>query len=69
MSDTFKKNLFAGSLAGTAEALITWPTENVKTRMQFHGQNLTFSQTVKNVYRNEGLASFYRGISPVLILH
>jgi len=69
MSDTFKKNLFAGSLAGTAEALITWPTENVKTRMQFHGQNLTFSQTVKNVYRNEGLASFYRGISPVLIFN
>jgi hypothetical protein len=37
MSNEKMKNIIGGSLAGTAEAIITWPFENLKTQMQFQG--------------------------------
>ena len=64
-NDAFK-NIFAGSLAGTTEAIITWPTENIKTQMQFKNQKLSFLQTSKNIYNNGGYPAFFRGLTPVL---
>lgn len=62
-------NLVAGSCAGMIEAIITWPTENIKTQMQFFNQKLSFQQTAKNIYNSGGFQSFYRGISPVLFFN
>lgn len=64
-NDAFK-NIFAGSLAGTTEAIITWPTENIKTQMQFKNQKLGFIQTSKNIYARGGYPEFFRGLTPVL---
>jgi solute carrier family 25 citrate transporter 1 len=69
MSNEKMKNIVGGSLAGTAEAIITWPFENLKTQMQFQGNQQTILQTATNIYKNGGLISFYRGLSPVLFFN
>lgn len=69
MSNEKMKNIIGGSLAGTAEAIITWPFENLKTQMQFQGNNKTIRQTAANIYTTGGLMSFYRGLSPVLFFN
>jgi len=69
MSNEKMKNIIGGSLAGTAEAILTWPFENLKTQMQFQGNNQTIRQTAANIYKTGGLISFYRGLSPVLFFN
>lgn len=65
MKDSYK-NIIAGSVAGTSEAIITWPTENIKTQMQFKNSNNGFKDTAKIIYKNGGYKEFFRGITPVL---
>jgi len=69
MSNEKMKNIIGGSLAGTAEAIITWPFENLKTQMQFQGNHQTIIKTTINIYKSGGLNSFYRGLSPVLFFN
>lgn len=69
MSNDKLKNIVAGSLAGSAEALITWPFENLKTQMQFKGQTNSIIETGKKIYNNGGILSFYRGLTPVLLFN
>ena len=69
MSNEKIKNIIGGSLAGTAEAIITWPFENLKTQMQFQGNQQNIRQTAANIYKAGGLISFYRGLSPVLFFN
>ena len=69
MSNEKMKNIVGGSLAGTAEAIITWPFENLKTQMQFQGNQQTIIKTAVNIYKSGGLNSFYRGLSPVLFFN
>lgn len=69
MSNEKIKNIIGGSLAGTAEAIITWPFENLKTQMQFQGNRQSIRQTADNIYKNGGIYSFYRGLSPVLFFN
>ena len=69
MSNEKIKNIIGGSLAGTAEAIITWPFENLKTQMQFQGNQKTILQTANAIYKTGGLMSFYRGLSPVLFFN
>lgn len=63
------KNIIGGACAGTLEAIITWPTENIKTQMQFKGQSQSFKETTLKIYQDGGISSFYRGLSPVLIFN
>lgn len=58
--------LIAGTVAGTNEAIITWPTENIKTQMQFKNENKSFREMSKKIYKTSGLSGFYKGISPIL---
>jgi hypothetical protein len=69
MSNDKIKNIIGGSLAGTAEAIITWPFENLKTQMQFQGNQQSIRQTATLIYNKGGLMSFYRGLSPVLFFN
>ena len=69
MSNEKMKNIIGGSLAGTAEAIITWPFENLKTQMQFQGNQQSIRQTAAIIYKTGGLMSFYRGLSPVLFFN
>ena len=50
MSNEKIKNIIGGSLAGTAEAIITWPFENLKTQMQFQGNQQNIRQTAANIF-------------------
>ena len=69
MSNEKMKNIIGGSLAGTAEAIITWPFENLKTQMQFQGNQQSIRKTAINIYKTGGLISFYRGLQPVLFFN
>jgi solute carrier family 25 citrate transporter 1 len=69
MSNEKMKNIIGGSLAGTAEAIITWPFENLKTQMQFQGNQQSIRQTAHRIYTNGGIFAFYRGLSPVLFFN
>lgn len=66
MSNKSYKSIIAGSLAGSAEAILTWPTENIKTQMQFKESNKGFIDTSRSIYQKNGFAGFYRGLTPVL---
>jgi solute carrier family 25 citrate transporter 1 len=69
MSNEKMKNIIGGSLAGTAEAIITWPFENLKTQMQFQGNKENILKTGIRIYKSGGFNSFYRGLSPVLFFN
>ena len=69
MSNDKMKNIIGGSLAGTAEAIITWPFENLKTQMQFQRNQQSIRQTAHRIYTKGGIFAFYRGLSPVLLFN
>jgi len=62
-------SLVAGSCAGIFEAVVTWPTENIKTQMQFFNQKMSFRETASKIYKTGGFNAFYRGLSPVLFFN
>ena len=64
-----RKNIIAGSFAGIAEAVVTWPFENIKTKMQFKGNNLNLKNTAFEIYKTGGITGFYRGLTPVLFFN
>mmetsp|Transcript_21302 Transcript_21302/g.29845 ORF Transcript_21302/g.29845 Transcript_21302/m.29845 type:complete len:193 (+) Transcript_21302:1-579(+) len=58
-------SLFAGFMAGLISALATQPIDTVKTNMQSLSaskQRRSLYGCAKEVYLNDGLAGFYRGI-------
>ncbi len=63
------KNIVGGSIAGITEAIATWPSENIKTRMQFKGNRINLKNTAFKIYKNDGFFGFYRGLAPVLIFN
>ena len=63
------KNIVAGSVAGIAEAIVTWPSENIKTQMQFKGNRLNMKNTAFEIYKKDGFLGFYRGLTPVLFFN
>ena len=63
------KNIVAGSVAGIAEAITTWPSENIKTQMQFKGNTLNLKNTAFGIYKKDGFLGFYRGLTPVLFFN
>jgi solute carrier family 25 carnitine/acylcarnitine transporter 20/29 len=60
----FKQELFYGSLAGVAIALVGHPFDTVKTCMQIYGTSLI--GTIKAIVRNNGLLGFYKGVGSPL---
>ena len=69
MNENFFNHLIAGTFAGTNEALITWPTENIKTRMQFKNETKPFKTITKEIYKKNGFKGFYQGLSPILLFN
>ena len=59
----------AGSLAGAIGSLFGNPFDVIKTKMMtFEGKNtILFSQTMKDLYRLEGLNGFYKGLQANLM--
>lgn len=61
--------LFSGALYGVSNAVVGHPLDTVKTKMQvvkdYKGQNMTNS--VKLLYKLEGVKGFFRGIIPPIL--
>ena len=63
--------LVLGIASKSIASIVTFPYQLVKTRMQvrdkhFHRQ-ASLTQTVKSVWKNEGVPGFYRGVIPATI--
>lgn len=56
-----------GAIAGIVSWIFIYPQDRVKTKMQIELSNQTFMKTIKNIYTQEGLKSFYRGFHLALM--
>eukprot|EP00940_MAST-03C_sp_MAST-3C-sp2_P000085 g85.t1 len=62
--------MLAGATAGFAFWTVTFPVDFVKTRIQEQSmgtKRVSALDVVRNIYRERGIAGFYRGIAPCLI--
>ena len=66
MDNKSKNTLIAGSISGILEATMTWPMENIKTRMQLKNGNNLKVRHIYPIIQKEGLLSVYRGLTPIL---
>ncbi|KAG4074319.1 hypothetical protein HA402_008728 [Bradysia odoriphaga] len=59
--------LYAGSIAGLVQSFIACPTELITIRLQTRNcQRRGPIACIKQIFRSDGLAGFYRGLSPTL---
>jgi solute carrier family 25 2-oxodicarboxylate transporter 21 len=63
----FWKTFVAGGTAGLTECLIMYPTDVLKTRAQLSTTRLTMVECTRQIIKNEGVGTFYRGISAPLL--
>lgn len=56
------------ALSGVINSMITNPIWFVNTRMALAKDKKNVFQTVKEIYQNEGLGAFYKGVLPNMIL-
>ncbi len=54
-------HIVAGSCAGIMEHLGMFPIDTVKTHMQASHRKLGFIQTIRILYKDEGLFRFWKG--------
>ena len=59
--------LFAGGVAGVTECLVMYPTDVLKTRAQLSTTKLTMADCTRQIIKNEGILTFYRGITAPLL--
>ncbi|KAL6850499.1 hypothetical protein ACP4OV_021126 [Aristida adscensionis] len=59
--------LAAGACAGMTSTLVTYPLDVLRLRLAVQSGHGTMSQVAMNMLREEGLATFYRGLGPSLI--
>jgi len=63
----FRENFLAGAFAGSVAAILTNPFDVIKTRRQmniFDIQKVSTFQAAKQIYTEEGINSFFKGILP-----
>ncbi|KAF8591715.1 mitochondrial carrier [Ramaria rubella] len=60
-------SLVAGASAGAVEALVTYPSDYVKTRTQFGGTTEGPIAVIKNTLRTKGFFGLYSGASALII--
>lgn len=64
------KNMLCGGTAGTTSILLLYPVETLKTRVQMKSEagaaKMSAFGTIKEIYKAEGIKSFYMGLSAAL---
>lgn len=63
----FVQNLFAGWLAGIGQVIVGQPFDAVKVRLQTSQRYSNSLQCLREITRNDGICSFYRGSSSPLL--
>ena len=63
----FQKDLLCASFAGVLNCLTGHPLDSVKVRMQSAKPRASLVQIVKQMFVNEGLLGFYKGVGPPMI--
>lgn len=64
---TFYQRLILGSLAGMSAASISHPIDIVRIRLQTQKDVNTVNSSIKNIYSENGLKTFYKGFRPALL--
>lgn len=59
---TFLSELICGATGGTAGALVAYPIDTIKTRLQAGRAHATLRGTISELFRAEGVVGFYRGV-------
>ncbi|KAI0519025.1 hypothetical protein KFK09_006464 [Dendrobium nobile] len=59
--------LFAGACAGMTSTFLTYPLDVLRLRLAVETGSRTMSQVALNMFREEGVSSFYGGLGPSLI--
>ena len=57
----------AGGLSGVASLTAIYPTEYLKSQIQFRGNQLSTKELIKKTYSRWGIRGFYHGMSPLLM--
>ena len=67
---TSKQIMLISALAGSTSSVLANPFWFLNTRMTLaqNDTKLSFVQTAKEVYENEGIGAFYKGVLPNMIL-
>ncbi|KAJ1832854.1 hypothetical protein LPJ63_003205 [Coemansia sp. RSA 2711] len=70
-------SLIAGTIAGTVEGAVTYPTELIKTKMQLQGSQQYIAQgghvykgpidCATTTFKTQGIRGLYRGLAPMLM--
>jgi solute carrier family 25 oxoglutarate transporter 11 len=64
------KNMLIGGSAGFASIVVMYPVETLKTRVQMKSEakvaNISAFGTIKEIYKAEGVKSFYNGLTAAL---
>ena len=62
--------LFAGAVSGGVATFVTYPSDWLRTRIASQGvppQHPTMGAMISYVYKTEGVAGFFRGLSPTMM--
>ena len=69
-SSSVFENISKAALVGAGSKMfstvIFYPQDVIRTRLR-ENSKLSFSQTIKGMYKEKGLVSFYRGLVPQLL--
>lgn len=63
------ESFLAGAASGASATTLTYPLDLLRTRFAAQGHRRVYSSlrsAVADIYRDEGLAGFYRGLAPAL---
>jgi len=60
-------HFISGLSAGILASLVTQPADVIKTNMQLDRDNRGLTRTVKNIYRQQGIGGFSKGMAPRML--
>lgn len=63
---TIFERLFAGSLAGLTACTFTHPLDLIRIRLQTQNNVNTITQSINNIYKENGIKNFYKGYLPAV---
>lgn len=64
------KNIIASTISGMTSFITIYPSEVIKNNYQFlKNKNQSYTHVIKNIYTQNGISGFYRGMFPPLFMY